>query len=49
MTTWRTKVPDGGIKAGMMLPSWNKFLQSLLYFSVVRFDHNKGLVRINLS
>ena len=29
-----------------MLPLWNYFLQSLLYFVVVRSNRNEGLVRI---
>jgi hypothetical protein len=48
MTTWRIRIPDGNIKVGMMLLLWNKFLRSLIYFVVVRSDHNKRLVRINL-
>ena len=31
--------PDGDIKAEMMSPPWNNFLQSLLRFVVVRSDH----------
>jgi hypothetical protein len=46
MTTWRLLFPDGGIKAGMMSPSWNNFLRSLLRFIVVRSDHDEGLGRI---
>jgi hypothetical protein len=38
----------GDIKAGMILPPWKKFLGSLLYFVIVRSDHNE-VVRINLS
>jgi hypothetical protein len=39
----------GDIKAGMILPSWKKFLCSLLYFVIARSDHNEVVVRINLS
>ena len=46
MTTWRLLFPDGGIKAEMMSPPWNNFLQSLLRFIVVRSSHNEGLGRI---
>ncbi|KAG0523679.1 hypothetical protein BDA96_07G143900 [Sorghum bicolor] len=46
MTTWRLLFSDGGIKAEMMSPSWNNFLQSLLRFIVVRSSHNEGLGRI---
>ena len=47
MTTWRLLFPNGGIKAEMVLPSWNNFLRSLLCFVVVRSDHNEGLERIS--
>ena len=43
LTTWRLGFSDGDIKAEMMSPSWNNFLQSLLRFVVVRSDHNEGL------
>ena len=46
MTAWRLLFPDGGIKAEMMSPPWNNFLQSLLRFIVVRSSHNEGLGRI---
>ncbi|KAG0514488.1 hypothetical protein BDA96_10G196100 [Sorghum bicolor] len=46
MTAWRLLFPDGGIKAEMMSPPWNNFLQSLLHFIVVRSSHNEGLGRI---
>jgi hypothetical protein len=39
MTTWRIRLPDDNIKMETMWPPWNNFLQSLLYFVVVRFDH----------
>jgi hypothetical protein len=32
MMTWTIRFPDGDIKAGVMLPLWNKFLWSLLCF-----------------
>jgi hypothetical protein len=38
--------PDDDIKAEMMLPPWNNFLRSLLYFVVVRFSHDERLGRI---
>jgi hypothetical protein len=44
--TWRVMFPDDDIKAEMMLPLWNKFIWSLLYFVVVKFDHGKELVRV---
>jgi len=46
MTTWRLLFPDDGIKAEMMSPLWNNFLQSLLCFIMVRSSHNEGLGRI---
>jgi hypothetical protein len=48
MTTWRLLFLDGNIKAEMMSPPWNNFLQSLLRFVVVRSDYDEGLGRIIL-
>ena len=47
LMTWRLGFPDGDIKAEMVLPPWNNFLRSLLYFIVVRSDHDEGLGRIS--
>ena len=44
--TWRLLFPNGGIKAEMVLPSWNNFLRSLLCFIVVRSGYDEGLGRI---
>jgi hypothetical protein len=46
MTTWRFLFSDSDIKAEMMSPPWNNFLQSLLYFIMVRSSQNEGLGRI---
>ena len=46
MTTWRLLFPNGGIKAEMVLPSWNNFLRSILHLVVVRSGHDEGLDRI---
>ena len=43
MTIWRLLFPDGDIKAEMVSPPWNNFLRSLLYFIVVRSNHDEGL------
>ena len=44
-TTWRLFFPDGDIKAEMISPPWNNFLQSLFRFVVVRSGHDEGLGR----
>ena len=46
LTTWRLDFSDGDIKAEMMSPPWNNFLQSLLRFIVVRSGHDERLGRI---
>jgi hypothetical protein len=46
MMIWRLLFSDGDIKAKMVSPPWNNFLQSLLGFIVVRSGHDKGLGRI---
>ena len=38
--TWRLLFSDGDIKAEMVSLQWNIFLRSLLYFIVVRSDHD---------
>jgi len=47
LMTWRLGFPDGDIKAEIMSPPWNNFLQSLLHFVVVRSDHHEGTGRIS--
>ena len=39
--------PNSDIKAEMMSPPWNNFIQSLLCFVVVRSGHDKGLGRVS--
>jgi hypothetical protein len=48
MTKRIIRFPDGDIKVGMMLSLRNKFARSLFHFLVIRSNHDKGLVRINL-
>jgi hypothetical protein len=48
MMTWRTMFSGHHFTVGMMLPSWNGFLRSLLHLVVVRSGHDEGLVRIDL-
>jgi hypothetical protein len=45
----RLLFPDSDIKAEMVSPPWNNFLESLLRFIVVRSGHNKGLGRISFT
>jgi hypothetical protein len=46
--TCRIRFSDDDIKAEMILLPWNNFLQPLLHFVIVRFDHDDCLVRISL-